>query len=146
MFKAESELAKLERQFRILDRDGKAYNRQAREQIHRQRWGSTTPTRHFQIWLRARFVRSHRLFGWCDDRQDIEKLQKEQEELHRNLGIFQNFSRLHRDSEDTKTLRALLEEEDMIHAALLKEKEHEQELDREVNHSWFSIFGPEAPS
>lgn len=36
-FKAESELAKLERQFRILDRDGKAYNRQAREQIHKQR-------------------------------------------------------------------------------------------------------------
>lgn len=146
MFKAESELAKLERQFRILDRDGRAYNRQAREQIHRQRWGSTTWTRHFQIWLRARFLCSHRLFGWCDDRQDIEKLQKEQEELHRNLGIFKNLSRLHRDSEDTKTLRALLEEEDMIHAALLKEKEHQQELDREVNHSWFSIFGPEAPS
>lgn len=36
-FKTESELAKLERQFRILDRDGKAYNRQAREQIHKQR-------------------------------------------------------------------------------------------------------------
>ncbi|CAG07036.1 unnamed protein product, partial [Tetraodon nigroviridis] len=66
--------------------------------------------------------------GW----QDIEKLQKEQEELHRNLGICKNFSRLHRDSEDTKTLRALLEEEDMIHAALVKEKDHQQELDKEA--------------
>lgn len=44
-----------------------------------------------------------------------------------------NFSHLHRDNEDTKTLRALLEEEDKIHAALKKEKEHQQELDKEVN-------------
>lgn len=36
VFAAESDLAKLERQFRIMDRDGKKYNRQAREQIHKQ--------------------------------------------------------------------------------------------------------------
>lgn len=36
VFKAESDFAKLERQFRIMDRDGKTYSRQAREQIHKQ--------------------------------------------------------------------------------------------------------------
>lgn len=106
-----------------------------------------TSTCSFQICLHASFLCPHQLFGWCDDRQDIEKLQKEQEELHRNLGICKNFSRLHRDNEDTKTLRALLEEEDMIHAALKKEKEHQQELDKEVKASWFTmLFCPEAPS
>lgn len=86
-------------------------------------------------------------FGWCHDRQDIEKLQKEQEELHRNLGICKNFSRLHRESEDTKTFRALLEEEDTVYAALIKEKEHQQELDKEVNHSWFTVIAcSETPS
>lgn len=77
----------------------------------------------------------HRVLVWCDFRQEIDKLQKEQEELHQNLGICKNFSRLHRDNEDTKSLRALLEEEDMIHASLMKEKEHQQALDKEVNHT-----------
>lgn len=85
------------------------------------------------------------LTGQCNHRQDIEKLQKEQEELHRNLGIWMNFPRLHRDNEDTKALRGLLEEEDMIDAALIKEKEHQQELDKEVNQTWFSIFCPKVP-
>ncbi|XP_029682474.1 coiled-coil domain-containing protein 63-like isoform X1 [Takifugu rubripes] len=97
----ESDLAKLERQFRIMDRDGKTYNRQAREQIHKQQ-------------------------------QEIDRLRKEQEELHRNLGICKNFSHLHRDNEDTKSLRALLDEEDVIDASLIKEKEHQQVLDKEI--------------
>lgn len=71
----------------------------------------------------------------CDFRQEIDKLRKEQEELHRNLGICKNFSHLHRDNEDTKCLRAMLEEEDMIDASLIKEKEHQQVLDKEVNHT-----------
>lgn len=41
VFVAESDLIKLERQFRIMDRDGKMYNRQAREQIHKQQWRNT---------------------------------------------------------------------------------------------------------
>lgn len=76
-----------------------------------------------------------RLIVWCDFRQEIDKLSKEQEELHRNLGIYKNFSHLHRDNEDTKSLRALLDEEDMIDASMIKEKEHQQVLDKEVNHT-----------
>lgn len=46
-----------------------------------------------------------------------------------------NVSHLHRDNEDTKSLRALLDEEDMMDASLIKEKEHQQVLDKEVNHT-----------
>lgn len=81
------------------------------------------------------FSGPHRLIVWCDFRQEIDKLRKEQEELHRNLGICKNVSHLHRDNEDTKSLRALLDEEDMIDASLIKEKEHQQVLDKEVNHT-----------
>lgn len=72
---------------------------------------------------------------WSDHRQDIDKLLKEQEELHRNLGICKNFSRVHRDNEDTKSLRTLLEQEDTINAALMKEKERQQELKKQVGHT-----------
>lgn len=81
------------------------------------------------------FSGPHRLIVWCDFRQEIDKLRKEQEELHRNLGMCKNVSHLHRDNEDTKSLRALLDEEDMMDASLIKEKEHQQVLDKEVNHT-----------
>lgn len=81
------------------------------------------------------FCGPHRLIVWCDFRQEIDKLRKEQEELHRNLDICKNFSHLHRDNEDTKSLCALLDEEDMTDASLIKEKEHQQVLDKEVNHT-----------
>lgn len=81
------------------------------------------------------FCGPYRLTVWCYFRQEIDKLRKEQEELHRNLGICKNSSHLHRDNEDTKSLRDLLDEEDMIDAALIKEKGHQQVLDKEVNHT-----------
>ncbi|KAA8593304.1 hypothetical protein FQN60_009420 [Etheostoma spectabile] len=97
----ESEMAKLQRQFRIMEGDRQAYNIQAREQIRKQE-------------------------------QEIKKLQKEQEELHQNLGACKSLSRQQQDSEDTQRLRALLEQRDMLEEELGKEKQYQKELDNEI--------------
>ncbi|XP_034724976.1 coiled-coil domain-containing protein 114 isoform X2 [Etheostoma cragini] len=97
----ESEIAKLQRQFRIMEGDRQAYNIQAREQIRKQQ-------------------------------QEIEKLLKEQEELHQNLGACKSLSRQQQDSEDTQSLQALLEQRDMLEEELGKEKQYQKELDNEI--------------
>ncbi|KAI3369946.1 hypothetical protein L3Q82_024753, partial [Scortum barcoo] len=98
---AESEIAKLQRQFRIMEGDRQAYNLQAREQIRKQQ-------------------------------QEIENLLKEQEELHRNLGACKSLSRQQQDSEDTQSLRSLLEQRDMLEEELGKEKQCQKELEKEI--------------
>ncbi|XP_044030179.1 coiled-coil domain-containing protein 114 isoform X7 [Siniperca chuatsi] len=98
---AESEIAKLQRQFRIMEGDRQAYNLQAQEQIRKQH-------------------------------QEIEKLLKEQEELHRNLGACKSSSRQQQDSEDTQSLRALLEQRDMLEEELEKEKQCQKEQKKEA--------------
>ncbi|XP_059184852.1 coiled-coil domain-containing protein 114 [Centropristis striata] len=97
----ESEMARLQRQFRIMEGDRQAYNIQAREQIRKQQ-------------------------------QEIEKLLKEQEELHRNLGACKSSSRQQRDSEDTQSLRALLEHRDTLEEDMGKERQRQKELEREI--------------
>ncbi|XP_044030136.1 coiled-coil domain-containing protein 114 isoform X2 [Siniperca chuatsi] len=97
----ESEIAKLQRQFRIMEGDRQAYNLQAQEQIRKQH-------------------------------QEIEKLLKEQEELHRNLGACKSSSRQQQDSEDTQSLRALLEQRDMLEEELEKEKQCQKEQKKEI--------------
>ncbi|GAA6231983.1 coiled-coil domain-containing protein 114-like isoform X1 [Lates japonicus] len=99
---AESEIAKLQRQFRIMEGDRQAYSIQAREQIRKQQ-------------------------------QEIDKLLKEQEELYRNLGVCKNSSRQQRDSEDTESLRALLEHRDMLEEELEKEKQCQKDLEKEIS-------------
>ncbi|XP_019118474.1 coiled-coil domain-containing protein 114 isoform X1 [Larimichthys crocea] len=98
---AESEIAKLQRQFRIMEGDRLAYNLQAQEQIRKQQ-------------------------------QEIEKLLKEQEELHRNLGACKSISRQQQDSEDTKSLCALLEQRDALEEEMEKEKQRQKELEKEI--------------
>ncbi|XP_071351437.1 coiled-coil domain-containing protein 114 [Trachinotus anak] len=98
----ESEIAKLQRQFRIMEGDRQAYNIQAREQIRKQQ-------------------------------QDIEKLLKDQEELHRNLGVCKSLSRQQQDRENTESLRALLEQRDMLEDKLEKEKQCQKELEKEIS-------------
>ncbi|XP_070693343.1 coiled-coil domain-containing protein 114 [Pempheris klunzingeri] len=98
---AESEIAKLQRQFRIMEGDRQAYNIQAREQIRKQQ-------------------------------QEIEKLLSEQEELHRNLGACKSLSRQQQDSEDTQSLRAMLEHRDTLEQELKKEKQCQKELEKEI--------------
>ncbi|XP_070815307.1 coiled-coil domain-containing protein 114 [Chaetodon trifascialis] len=97
----ESEIAKLQRQFRIMEGDRQAYNLQAREQIRKQQ-------------------------------QEIEKLLKEQEELHRNLGACKSVSRQQQDSEHTQSLRGLLEQRDVLEEELEKEKQCQKELKKEI--------------
>ncbi|XP_040889449.1 coiled-coil domain-containing protein 114 [Toxotes jaculatrix] len=99
---AESEIAKLQRQLRIMEGDRQAYSIQAREQIRKQQ-------------------------------QEIDKLLKEQEELHRNLGVCKSLSRQQQDSEDTQSLRALLEQRDMLDEELGKEKQCQKELEKEIS-------------
>ncbi|XP_018556179.1 coiled-coil domain-containing protein 114 [Lates calcarifer] len=98
----ESEIAKLQRQFRIMEGDRQAYSIQAREQIRKQQ-------------------------------QEIDKLLKEQEELYRNLGVCKNSSRQQQDSEDTESLRALLEHRDMLEEELEKEKQCQKDLEKEIS-------------
>ncbi|XP_041639528.1 coiled-coil domain-containing protein 114 [Cheilinus undulatus] len=98
---AESEMAKLQRQFKIMEGDRQAYSLQAREQIRKQEL-------------------------------EIEKLQKEQEELHRNLGACKSLSRKQQDSEDTHCIRALLEQKDMLEEELKREKQCQKEIDKEI--------------
>ncbi|TNN66222.1 hypothetical protein EYF80_023561 [Liparis tanakae] len=98
----ESEIAKLQRQFRIMEGDRQVYNIQAREQIRKQQ-------------------------------QELEKLLKEKEDLHRNLGACKSLSRQQQDSEDTQGLRALLEQRDALEEELWREKQCQTELEKEVN-------------
>nr|XP_020453588.1 coiled-coil domain-containing protein 63-like isoform X2 [Monopterus albus] len=98
----ESEIAKLQRQFRIMEGDRQAYNIQAREQIRKQQ-------------------------------QEIDKLLKEQEEMHRNLGVCKSASRRQQDSGDTQSLHLLLEQRDMIEEELKKEKQCQKELEKEIS-------------
>ncbi|XP_039971974.1 coiled-coil domain-containing protein 114 [Xiphias gladius] len=99
---AESEIAKLQRQFRIMEGDRQAYNIQAREQIRKQQ-------------------------------QEIDKLLKEQAELQRNLGVCKSLFRQQQDSQDTESLRALLEQRDMLEKELGNEKQSQKELEREIS-------------
>ncbi|XP_067359659.1 coiled-coil domain-containing protein 114 isoform X1 [Channa argus] len=98
---AESEIAKLQRQFRIIEGHRQAYSIQAREQIRKQQ-------------------------------QDIDKLLKEQEELHRNLGVCKS-SRQQQANEDTQSFRALLEQRDMVEEELRKEMQCQKELEKEIS-------------
>ncbi|XP_074529761.1 coiled-coil domain-containing protein 114 isoform X1 [Halichoeres trimaculatus] len=106
----ESEMAKLQRQFKIMEGDRQAYSLQAREQMRKQE-------------------------------QEIEKLQKEQEELHRNLGLCKRVSRQQQDSEDAQSLRALLEQKDMLEEELKKEKDCQKELEKEISNMRLEIEG-----
>ncbi|XP_056292678.1 coiled-coil domain-containing protein 114 [Pseudoliparis swirei] len=97
----ESEIAKLQRQFRIMEGDRQVYNIQAREQIRKQQ-------------------------------QEVEKLLKEKEDLHRNLGACKSLSRQQQDSEDTQSLQALLEQRDALEEELWREKQCQTELEKEI--------------
>uniref|UniRef100_A0A1A7YT51 Coiled-coil domain containing 114 n=2 Tax=Iconisemion striatum TaxID=60296 RepID=A0A1A7YT51_9TELE len=96
-----SEITKLQRQLRIMERDRQTYNFQAREQIRKQQ-------------------------------QEIEKLMREQEELHRNLGACKNSSRQQRDNEDGQSLQVLLEQRDVIEEELEKERQAQKQLQKEI--------------
>ncbi|XP_068172351.1 coiled-coil domain-containing protein 114 [Antennarius striatus] len=96
-----SEMAKLQRQFRIMEGDRQAYNLQAREQIRKQQ-------------------------------QEIEKLLKEQEEQHRNLSVCRSFPCQQQDSEDTQSLRVLLEQRDVLEDTLVKEKQCQKEIEKMI--------------
>ncbi|XP_026202812.1 coiled-coil domain-containing protein 114 isoform X1 [Anabas testudineus] len=98
----ESEIAKVQRQFKIMEGDRQAYSIQAREQIRKQQ-------------------------------HEIDKLQKEQEELHRNLGVCKSSSREQQDNEDAQSLRALLEQRDMVEEELRKEMQCQKELEKEIS-------------
>nr|XP_019956998.1 PREDICTED: coiled-coil domain-containing protein 114-like [Paralichthys olivaceus]XP_019956999.1 PREDICTED: coiled-coil domain-containing protein 114-like [Paralichthys olivaceus]XP_019957000.1 PREDICTED: coiled-coil domain-containing protein 114-like [Paralichthys olivaceus] len=98
----ESELAKLQRQFRIMEGDRQAYSIQAREQIRKQQL-------------------------------EMDRLRKEQEELHRNLCVCKSSSHQQQDSEDTQQLQALLEQGDMLEEELRKEKQCQKDLKREIS-------------
>lgn len=72
-------------------------------------------------------------FVFCDGRQEIEKLLKEQEELHRNLGACKSLSRQHQDVENTQSLQALLEQRDTIEKEMETEKQSQKQLQAEVD-------------
>uniref|UniRef100_A0A3Q4I0N5 Outer dynein arm docking complex subunit 1 n=1 Tax=Neolamprologus brichardi TaxID=32507 RepID=A0A3Q4I0N5_NEOBR len=100
---AVEEIAKLQRQFRIMEGDLQAYNMQTRKQIRKQQ-------------------------------QEIEVLQKEQEELQRNLGACNSLARQQQENKDIQTIQVLLEQREMLEEELQKGKKCQQELQKEVNY------------
>ncbi|XP_056131279.1 coiled-coil domain-containing protein 114 [Lampris incognitus] len=98
---AETELAKLQRQFRIMEVDRQAYSIQSQKQIRKQR-------------------------------QQVEKLQKEQEEWLRSLRVSENVSCRQQDSEDTQSLRTVLEQRDVLEKELASEKHCQRQIEEEI--------------
>uniref|UniRef100_A0A3Q4N589 Outer dynein arm docking complex subunit 1 n=1 Tax=Neolamprologus brichardi TaxID=32507 RepID=A0A3Q4N589_NEOBR len=96
------EIAKLQRQFRIMEGDLQAYNMQTRKQIRKQQ-------------------------------QEIEVLQKEQEELQRNLGACNSLARQQQENKDIQTIQVLLEQREMLEEELQKGKKCQQELQKEIS-------------
>lgn len=72
-------------------------------------------------------------------RREIQRLLKEQEEMQQMLGICNSFSCLQQDCDNSRSLRALLKQEDMLDEALRKEKLHQEELDKQVNKIIFTL-------
>ncbi|XP_030634148.1 coiled-coil domain-containing protein 114 [Chanos chanos] len=98
---AETEMGKLQRQFRIMEGDRQAYSIQAQELIRKQR-------------------------------QEIESLHAEQEELQRSLHVSDSQSRRHSDSHDAQQLRTLLAQRDELEEQLERERQSQAELEKEV--------------
>ncbi|KAG9334232.1 hypothetical protein JZ751_008379, partial [Albula glossodonta] len=98
---AESELAKLQRQFRIMEGDRQAYGTETQNLIRRQL-------------------------------QEIQRLQKEHEELQCSLRVSENNSRRARDVEATQNLRRVLERRDEVEEQLEKERQALAQLDQEI--------------
>ncbi|XP_064153994.1 outer dynein arm-docking complex subunit 1-like isoform X3 [Anguilla rostrata] len=98
---AEAELAKLQRQFRIMEGDRQAYSIETQNLIRRQL-------------------------------QEIQKLQKEHEELQCSLRVSESHARRLRDTEATQTLRSTLERRDEVEEQLEREKQAIAQLDQEI--------------
>ncbi|KAM6980090.1 coiled-coil domain-containing protein 114 [Aplochiton taeniatus] len=98
---AETEMVKLQRQFRIMDGDRQAYSIQSQEHVRRQR-------------------------------QEIEKLQREQGELLSSLRVSENLTQQQQDNEDTQALRALLSQRDEVEEELERERQAQAEMEKEI--------------
>ncbi|KAJ8371265.1 hypothetical protein SKAU_G00112930 [Synaphobranchus kaupii] len=98
---AEAELAKLQRQFRIMEGDRQAYGIETQNLIRRQL-------------------------------QEIEKLQKDHEELRCSLRVSESHGRRLRDVEATHSLRSSLERRDEVEEMLDLEKQAIAQLDQEI--------------
>lgn len=61
-------------------------------------------------------------------------LQKEQEELQRNLGACNSLARQQQENKDIQTIQVLLEQREMLEEELQKGKKCQQELKKEVNY------------
>nr|XP_023693154.1 coiled-coil domain-containing protein 114 isoform X2 [Paramormyrops kingsleyae] len=98
---ADSEMAKLLRQFRIMEGDRQAYGVQAQELIRRQRL-------------------------------EIEKLQKEQQDLQHSLRASESLSQRQRDTAAAQAMRGLLERCDGVDAQLEQERQRLAQMEQEV--------------
>ncbi|XP_041745034.1 coiled-coil domain-containing protein 114 isoform X2 [Coregonus clupeaformis] len=66
-------------------------------------------------------------------RQEIENLEKEQEELQRSLCVSESLSRRQQDSEDAQTLRSMLEQRDEVGDEVEMERQSQAELEQEIS-------------
>ncbi|XP_034142923.1 coiled-coil domain-containing protein 114 [Esox lucius] len=99
---AETEMGKLQRQFRIMEGERQSYSIQSQDHLRRQR-------------------------------QEMEKLEKEQQELLSSLRVSESLSRRQQDSEDTQTLRAMLDQRDEVAQELERERQSQAELEKEIS-------------
>ncbi|TRY76144.1 hypothetical protein DNTS_031477 [Danionella cerebrum] len=98
---AETELEKLQRQFRITEGDRQAYSIQSQEIIRKQR-------------------------------HEISKLHEEQEELLRTLHVLESQSRRQSESQETESVQFLLEQGNIQHDQLERERQIQAQLELEI--------------
>ncbi|XP_056590105.1 coiled-coil domain-containing protein 114 [Triplophysa dalaica] len=98
---AETELAKLQRQYRMMESDHQAHKMQSEHIIRKQR-------------------------------EEISKLREEQEELLRSLRVSECQARRQSDSQDTQSLRTLLERSDVLDEQLESERQTQSQLKQEI--------------
>ncbi|XP_005994268.1 coiled-coil domain-containing protein 114 [Latimeria chalumnae] len=106
---AESELGKLQRQYRIMEGDRQAYGSESQEIIRRQL-------------------------------AEIQQLQKEHEELLKNIRISERKVIQVMDQDNTEDLRQKLEYKDTVEEQMAKEKEIIAELDQEIKNWERKVF------
>lgn len=149
---ADTEMAKLQRQFRIMEGDRQAYSIQSQELIRKQRYVYVEIYRN--VWLKKCIhipfavsqlklfcanvflwlfenVLFYTLYG-CLYRLEIELLRKEQDELQKSLRASESATRRQQDSGDTLQLRSLLTQKDEIEEQMETERQKQVKLQQEV--------------
>ncbi|ETE72586.1 Coiled-coil domain-containing protein, partial [Ophiophagus hannah] len=158
---AEGELAKLQRQFRLLEGDRHAYALESRETIRRQTYPSNfslpratnspelalppLPTKVHHHHGHEHLVPAHQAASRPAilpplkiptssllDRIEVKRLEKENEDLRYKQGVAEGHANQKKEKAQSEILRSLLTERDAVKEQIMKEKKRIARLDQEI--------------